>query len=193
MTVPVNHPIAHLPSHWFYLYADEGSTDIQFTHNWTPSAKFLQNTKTKSTWWYNNGPQVCDSIKQNAGLEIQYRYLTAHKTAKPNLLIAEEHNEVIELVTKEGKPLDMQKLKILLADNNMDSSSIYQWQNHYVVFSKVQDLGVMEGRLQNNFPDATVKAYHNMFYEFSKKKHCADKTVAKEWTHILLTANLVAR
>ena len=31
-----------------------------------------------------------------------------------------------------------------------------------------------------------------MFYEYSKKKHCADKTTAKEWTHILLTANLVA-
>jgi hypothetical protein len=30
-----------------------------------------------------------------------------------------------------------------------------------------------------------------MFYEYSKKKHCDDKTVAKEWDHILLTANLV--
>jgi len=34
--------------------------------------------------------------------------------------------------------------------------------------------------------------YHDLFYEYSKKKHCADKIVAKEWEHVLLTANLVA-
>ncbi len=73
----------------------------------------------------------------------------------------------------------------------MDSAAIYNWQNHYVIFSKVQDLGVMEGRVQNNFPEATVKAYHNMFYEYSKKKHCTDKTTANDWEHIILTANLV--
>lgn len=74
----------------------------------------------------------------------------------------------------------------------MDSTAIYQWQNHYVIFSKVQDLGVMQGRIQNNFPEATVKAYHDMFYQYSKAKNCTNKTVAKEWDHILLTANLVA-
>ena len=61
---------------------------------------------------------------------------------------------MIELVVKEGQQLDLQKLKLLLAKNNMDSSAIYHWQNHYVIFSRVQDLGVMEGRLQNNFPEA---------------------------------------
>lgn len=185
-------PIAHLPSHWFYIYTDEGSSYFSVKNNWTPSTKYLQNANGPGNMWSNNGPQVHDSVKQNAGLEKRFQYLTARKTAKANLPVNEEHNEVIELVTKEGKPLDLQKLKILLADNNMDSSSIYQWKNHYVLFSKVQDLGVMEGRLQNNFPEAAVKAYHNMFYEFSKKKHCDDKAVAKEWTHILLTANLVA-
>ncbi len=185
-------PYAHLPSHWFYLYADEGSTDIKFTHNWTPSTKFLQNTKDKSTWWYDNGPDVDETVKKNAGLEEMYRYLLANKTAVTNQPINEEHNEVIELVVKEGKQLDLQKLKLLLAKNNMDSTAVYKWQNHYVIFDKVQDLGVMEGRLQNNFPEATVKAYHNMFYEYSKKKHCDEKTTATEWTHIILTANLVS-
>lgn len=185
-------PIAHLPSHWFYIYTDEGSSFFSVKDNWTPSTKFLQNANGPGNVWSNNGPQVDENIKQNAGVEKAYQYLLANKTAQANLPINEEHNEVIELVVKEGQQLDLQKLKILLANNNMDSTTIYQWQNHYVIFSKVQDLGVMEGRLQNNFPDATVKAYHNLVYEFSKKKHCTDKTVSKEWTHILLTANLVA-
>jgi L-rhamnose mutarotase len=139
-----------------------------------------------------NGPQVHDSVKLNAGLEKRFQHLAANRTAKAKLPINEEHNEVIELVVKDGKQLDLPKLKQLLARNNMDSTAIYQWQNHYVLFGKVQDLGVMQGRIQNNFPETEVKAYHDMFYEYSKKKHCADKSVAKEWTHILLTANLVA-
>ena len=93
--------------------------------------------------------------------------------------INEEHNEVIELVVKDGQQLDLPKLKQLLAKNNIDSTAIYQWQNHYVIFDKVQDIGVMQGRLQNNFPEAEVKVYHDMFYEYSKKKHCTDKTTAK--------------
>ncbi len=185
-------PIAHLPSHWFYIYTDEGSSYFTVKNNWTPSQKYLQNVNGPGNVWSNNGPGVNDSVKQNAGLEKRFQYLAANKTAKGNQAINEEHNEVIELVVKENEQLDVQKLKALLVKNNMDSSAIYQWQNHYVIFSKVQDLGVMEGRIRNNFPEAEVKAYHNMFYEFSKKKNCDDKTVATEWTHILLTANLVA-
>jgi hypothetical protein len=73
----------------------------------------------------------------------------------------------------------------------MDSNAIYQWQNHYVVFDKVVDAGVMQARLQNNFPDATVKLYPDLFYEFNRAK-CDDKNTTKEWDYILLTCNLVA-
>ena len=37
-----------------------------------------------------------------------------------------------------------------------------------------------------------MKAYHDLFYQYSKEKHCTDKSVAKEWDHILLSTNLVA-
>jgi hypothetical protein len=107
------------------------------------------------------------------------------------LPINTEHPEVIELVTSPGENLDVQKLKNILAQNKMDSNAIYQWQNHYVVFDKVVDVGVMQGRLQNNFPAAEVKLYPDMFYEFNRTK-CDDKNIAKEWDHILLTCNLVA-
>jgi L-rhamnose mutarotase len=73
----------------------------------------------------------------------------------------------------------------------MDTSAIYQWQNHYVIYDKVQDIAVMQGRIQNNFPHTQVKVYHDMFYEFNRK-YCPGKGTAKEWDHILLTTNLVA-
>lgn len=183
-------PIAHLPSHWFYIYTDEGSSDFTIRNNWTPSQKYLQNANGPGNVWSNNGPMVHDSVKQNAGLENRFQYLTANKTAKAQA-INEEHNEVIALIVKDGAELDLPKLKQLLAKNNIDSTAIYQWQNHFVIFDKVQDVGVMQGRLQNNFPNTEVKVYHDLFYEFNRK-YCDDKRTAKEWDHILLTCNLVA-
>jgi hypothetical protein len=186
-------PYAHLPSHWFYIYTDEGSSGFTVSNNWTPSTKFLQNANGPGNEWSNNGPAAGEDVKLNAGPERTYQWLANERTAnKLSLPINEEHNEVIELIVKEGKQLDVSKLKELLSKNYIDSNAIYQWQNHYVIFAKVADAGVMQGRLKNNFPEAEVKVYHDMFYEYSKKKHCSDKRVAKEWDHILLTANLVA-
>ncbi len=186
-------PYVHLPSHWFYIYTDEGSSYITVKDNWTPTAKYLQNANGPGNEWINNGPQVNETIRRNAGLQADFQYLLAERTAsKLNLPINEEHNEVIELVVKEGKTLDVSKLKNLLAKNNMDSNAIYQWNDHYVIYDKVQDIGVMQGRIRNNFPEADVRVYHDLFYEFSRKKHCKDNHTVKEWDHILLTANLVA-
>ena len=86
----------------------------------------------------------------------------------------------------------MGKLKGMLQQSKVDTSSIYRWKNHYVIFDKIQDRAVMQGRLKNHFPEADVKVYHDMFYEYSRQKHCTDKMVAKECDHIVLTANLVA-
>ena len=57
----------HDPDHWFYLYTDEGSSNITVRNNWTPSEKFLQNANGPGNSWQNNGPQVADSIRMNAG------------------------------------------------------------------------------------------------------------------------------
>jgi hypothetical protein len=183
-------PYAHLPSHWFYLYADEGSSAIKFINNWTPSTKFLQNNNGDNNVWENNGPQVSEKMKHEAGLQIKYQYLLKEKYKNANLPINEEHDEVIEIISK--KNIDMLKLKTLLAKNNIDSNTVYQWQNHTVIFSKMADVLTMKGRLKNNFPESEVKVYYDLVYNFQKKNNCSDKTVAKEWDHILLTANLVA-
>lgn len=186
-------PYAHLPSHWFYLYTDEGSSGITVKDNWTPSQKYLQNANGPGNEWTNNGPQVAIETKSEAGLRSEFKWLAAEKTSgKVSQPINEEHKEVIELVLKNGSSIDIVKLKLLLTQNNIDSSAIYQWNEHYVIFAKMADLSVMQSRLRNNFPEADVKVYYDLFYVYSKEKHCTDKTVAKEWDHFLLTANLVA-
>jgi len=58
----------HDPNHWFYLYTDEGSSNITMRDNWTPSDKFLQNANGPGNVWENNGPQVSDDIKNKAGI-----------------------------------------------------------------------------------------------------------------------------
>jgi Right handed beta helix region/L-rhamnose mutarotase len=183
-------PYPHLPSHWFYLYTDEGSSNFTVNNNWTPSQKYLQNANGPGNVWSNNGPQVHDSVKINAGLQKEYQYLLANKTPRANQPINEEHDEVIEIISKNN--IDMLKLKTLLTKNNIDSNAIYQWQNHTVIFSKMADVLTMQGRIKNNFSESEVKVYYDLVYDFQKKKYCNDKTVAKEWGHILLTANLVA-
>ena len=57
----------HDPNHWFYLYTDEGSSNITIKDNWTPSEKFLKNANGPGNVWENNGPQVSEQIKYKAG------------------------------------------------------------------------------------------------------------------------------
>lgn len=185
-------PYAHLPTHWFYLYTDEGSSYFTVKDNWTPSEKYLQNANGPGNEWINNGPQVDEKIKLEAGIQKAYQWLLKEKSStRDRLPINVERNEVIEIVFKEKEAFDIAKLKALMLRNKMDTAGIYQWKNHYVLFTKVQDIGAMQGRLQNNFPGTTVKVYHDLFYEFNRQR-CDDKTIAKEWDHIILTADLVA-
>lgn len=66
---------AHDPEHWFYLYTDEGSSFITLKDNWTESEKFLKNANGPGNVWENNGPNVSDSIKTNAGLQAKFQPL----------------------------------------------------------------------------------------------------------------------
>ncbi|MDD2298120.1 MAG: right-handed parallel beta-helix repeat-containing protein [Fermentimonas sp.] len=65
----------HIPSHWFYLYADEGSSFITVKDNWTEGDKFLQNANGPGNVWENNGSMVNDSVKVNAGPLKEFQYL----------------------------------------------------------------------------------------------------------------------
>jgi hypothetical protein len=68
-------PYVHDPDHWFYLYLDEGSSNITVQDNWCPAEKFLANANGPGNVWKNNGPMVSEAIKQAAGLEAAYQDL----------------------------------------------------------------------------------------------------------------------
>ncbi len=68
-------PYVHDPDHWFYLYLDEGSSNIMVQDNWCPAEKFLANANGPGNVWKNNGPMVSEVIKQAAGLEPAYQDL----------------------------------------------------------------------------------------------------------------------
>jgi len=61
----------HDPNHWFYLYTDEGSSNITLRDNWTPEEKFLKNANGPGNIWENNGPQVSQDIKKRAGAGVR--------------------------------------------------------------------------------------------------------------------------
>lgn len=64
----IAHPsYVHDPEHWFYLYTDEGSSNITVRDNWTPTEKYLKNAVGPGNVWENNGLQVSDVIKAKAG------------------------------------------------------------------------------------------------------------------------------
>ena len=185
-------PYAHIPSHWFYLYTDEGSSYITIKDNWCPSSKFLQNANGPGNDWINNGPQVPLMIKQKAGLQSPYQSLLKYKDpVDRKRSINKEQPSLIELVAKQGQAIDTARLNAVLKKNKLDLSSVYQWKNHYVLFGKVADQFVAVASLKKEFPELEVKNYQDPFYEFNRT-YCADTSVSADWQHILLTANLVS-
>jgi hypothetical protein len=123
-------------------------------------------------------------------LESQYRHLlTERKTLYPLWNIARELPVIIEIVA-EKTSVDLQKLKEVLQQYKVNPNAIYQWNNRYVIFDKVQDVSVLRSKLQKMLPDTKLTVYYDAFYDFNRN-HCADTAQAKEWEHIILTANLV--
>lgn len=65
----IHHPsYVHDPKHYFYLYTDEGSSNILLKDNWTSEDKFLKNAYGPNNVWTNNGPSVSEDIVKQAGL-----------------------------------------------------------------------------------------------------------------------------
>lgn len=68
-------PWVHDPQHWFYYYADEGTSFTVWRDNWCPEERFLQNANGPGNVWENNGPQVDEKIRAAAGLQAEFRDL----------------------------------------------------------------------------------------------------------------------
>ncbi len=71
-------PYAHDPTHYQYIYLDENSSYIRVKDNWTEKDKFFSNRPGPGNEWKNNGPDVSEEIKNQAGLEPEYQDLLNH-------------------------------------------------------------------------------------------------------------------
>lgn len=192
-------PYSHDPHHWFYLYTDEGSAYFTVKDNWCPAGKFLQNANGPGNVWENNGPEVADSIRLAAGLQVKYKHLLkyiAPVSGEINSVYSHIEGQgakprAIEIAGKEGKPLDRAFIREVCRQHGIASNSIYQWNNRVVIFDDfLNDSEKMQKKFAEKFPDAEVKAYETPFYVFSKKDRCTGGAATSEWDHVLLTANL---
>jgi L-rhamnose mutarotase len=104
-----------------------------------------------------------------------------------------DYPQAIEIVYAATARPDIKKIKAFCRSHRIPLSSVYQWQNRAVIFGHIPDVRDNQQRLQQLFPQATVKLYQDPFYIFSNQQNCSDKTTpAAAWDHILLTANLVS-
>jgi len=186
-------PYAHDPDHWFYLYTDEGSSFFTVKNNWTPSDKYLQNANGPGNIWENNGPWVADSVKRLAGLQPPYRYLQKEKAGlSANWKINHsERTKILEIIGKSGQQHDQKILAELAAKYGLPPGSIYQWNNHSVIYGAMENPNNIRDELQRQFKDDTLKVYNTPFYEFKRAKQCPGALTAPAWDHIILTADLV--
>ncbi|MDR2804634.1 MAG: L-rhamnose mutarotase [Dysgonamonadaceae bacterium] len=92
---------------------------------------------------------------------------------------------ILEIIGDER--ISAEKLK-LIPGSPVD---IYQWENHWVMYGLFRDLPEVKRKIKETCPEATIKWYDQPFYVFDRK-NCTNKKTAKEWSHTIMTANLVA-
>ena len=75
-------------------------------------------------------------------------------------------------------------------ENNIDTSSIYEWQNHWLIYGDLNTIRKIKTKLEMLYPRLITKLYDKPFYNFSRQKY-SNKKPAEEWDNIIMTANLV--
>lgn len=101
-----------------------------------------------------------------------------------------EKTMVVELVFKDEKDIDLNKIKSVIKDDSIHTDSFYQWKNHVAIFDKINDTGKLKHYIEEAFPSIQLNFYANPFYEFNRT-HCDSLNMAKACDNILLTADLV--
>ena len=97
---------------------------------------------------------------------------------------------LIEVIYPENIVPTKDKLQEICKEYDLPASSVYQWKNHLILYGVLTHLPDMKDKIIQIYPEASVKIYDQPFYEFNRQG-CENKETAKEWDHIIMTANLV--
>jgi hypothetical protein len=106
--------------------------------------------------------------------------------------VREKLPSIIEVVSKTDT-ISSEKFLAICKKYNIDSTSVYQWRNHLIVYGVLADDQLLMHDLTMAYADEMleVRNYDAPYYVFDRKD-CEDKDVASEWSHTIMTANLVA-
>jgi len=97
---------------------------------------------------------------------------------------------VIEIIEPVGKIFSSERFADLKGYTT-DGFEIKQWKNRIVVYTHTSNPMELMDRIVKDYPGDKVVLFDKPFYNFYRK-YCIDKSEAKHWDNIILTANLVA-
>jgi hypothetical protein len=123
------------------------------------------------------------NVKKNYGANAKY-LKTIFGTSKA----MKTTSSIIEIVGNKG--VFAGELEQFCQSHHLDAS-VYQWNNHTVLYGTFSDLSETEKQIAATYPDAVVKTYAQPFYVFDRR-NCEDKMTVERWSHTVMTANLVA-
>jgi len=97
---------------------------------------------------------------------------------------------LIEIVTDIRSDIPVAGLKKICKEYDIDTTSIYRWRNHLIVYNVLEKPQEMISKLGSEYPGASIKYYDIPFYVFNRE-NCEDKETVADWSHTIMTANLV--
>lgn len=103
---------------------------------------------------------------------------------------ASDYPSVIEIINKGETRLEVTSLLKFCKENKIDTTALYSWNKHWLLYSHFNDSPKLKAKLEKEFPTVVVKLYDHPFYIFDRKTY-PKKDVAKEWTNVIMAANLV--
>jgi L-rhamnose mutarotase len=112
------------------------------------------------------------------------------KSSEPFRLTSVGKPAILEIVNPAGGSIKAGELMSLTEKDGKETVFPYQWKNHLVVYGNIESVNKLSHTARTLWPNHLVKLYTQPFYEFHKEQ-CRLGTIAKEWEHALLTANLV--
>lgn len=107
-------------------------------------------------------------------------------TAAPD----KQQSYIIEITGNDSTTLSADKLLKFCEERRIPASAVFQWKNHLVLFDKSEKPSEIKEHVSLIYPEASLKLYDKPFYTFDRSM-CDKKETAKNWDHVVMTANLV--
>ncbi|MEI6949217.1 L-rhamnose mutarotase [Paraflavisolibacter sp. H34] len=126
-----------------------------------------------------------------SGLFVSCNVLSSSRSAEgPEGAGAAQDPVLIEVTSAASSKMASEALLSACRQLGVPHMNVFQWNNHTVLYGNLNNPEEVRSQLARALPKAEIKLYTDPFYEFNRKR-CGDTNTAREWDHILLTANLV--